>query len=104
MTTGIDPVPGPRTVARDFLDLELALFRARAVQWSPAPRAGGHGPSRHGSGGYSDPTADIATDRRRMEVSARVRHAEDMLRRLHDDLRAEVRHLDDAVRMWEGDD
>lgn len=100
---GLDPVPGPREVARQYLALELALSRARAVQWDPAPHGGSGGGARRAAGGYANPTLSTVMDTRREKVSDAVRGTEQQLRVMSGLISALIAHLDAAVAEWEGE-
>ena len=86
-----------------YLKLQLALSRANAIRWTPAPRAGGAGGTvRNGGGGHGDPTGDTVLDARRLAVSEMVHATEADLRAIYSRLVGDLELLEEAMNAWEG--
>ncbi|WNN93693.1 hypothetical protein SEA_CALLINALLBARBZ_43 [Arthrobacter phage CallinAllBarbz] len=93
---------------RELLAATLAVSRAldaaEAVQWEkspiPSPR---EDTSSRSSGGYSNPTADITLDPRRLAVRESVKLAEEVAATAARELTSRARSVLDAVDRWQGE-
>ena len=95
--------PTVHETAEAYLRLSRTLSRAKDIQWSasPIPKPREDTASRE-IGGYGDPTADIATDKRRMAVSELVARTEAELRTAANKFSQLQTELDQAISRWEG--
>lgn len=87
-----------------IVKLGRALDAAKAVQWdrSPVPTSREEGSSR-ALGGYSNPTADITLDPRRLAVREAVEAAELKIQNTAASLREEIAPLLATVERWQGE-
>lgn len=81
--------------------LAKAIVAASAVQWSRSLSAPGHSEGR-AKGGVSDPTADTATDERRLAVRAAVVDGELTLERFVTEANEKAAALESALAAWAG--